>query len=174
MKINNVNMEGIQNFITEAQQDPQLFVKKKKITGEWNFVEGQAQFKANVVYALGQTIIETDQAPFLGGAGTRPDPIQYCLFGTCSCFAATFATIAASENVVLTKLRITAENEVDLSQPMGIRNNPIVRKVHITVEVESNADEAHLQAIEKSAMERCPGIYCITTPIPVTSTLIKL
>lgn len=172
MKINNVNLYEIQKFVAEAKNNPQAFVRKKKVIGDWNFVEGQAQFKSEIQYPHGNITLEADHADFMGGTGIKPDPIQYCLMGTCACFAGTYATIAASENVVLTRLRVSAENEVDLSKAMGITNNPMVRKVQITVEIESNADEKKLKEIEKLAMERCPGIYCLSNPIPVISELI--
>jgi uncharacterized OsmC-like protein len=174
MHFNNVNLAEIEKFVSQAQQDAQVLIKRKKVTGEWNFVDGQAQFKAQLEYQKGTSIIQADQATFLGGSGIMPDPIQYCLFGTCACFAGTYATVAATKQIALTMLRISAENEVDLSLPMGIATRPIVRKVHITVEVESPADETVLKEIEKLALERCPGIYCMVNPIPITAELKKI
>jgi uncharacterized OsmC-like protein len=174
MDNNNVNLKEIEKFVSEAQQNAQVLIKRKKVTGEWNFIDGQAQFKAHLEYQKGTIILQADQATFLGGSGIMPDPIQYCLFGTCACFAGTYATVAAAEQIILTRLRISAENEVDLSLPMGIATRPIVRNVHITVEVESTADETALKKVEKLALERCPGIYCLANPIPITAELKKL
>lgn len=169
--MNKINLEAIQKFIEEAKEDPQLFIKTKKVIGKWNLKEGEAQFFAEIEYPKGKSKIESDLAPFMGGQGLKPDPIQYCLFGIASCFAGTFATIAAREMVEIEEMNIAAENQVDLSKPMGVSNNPIVRSVKITVEINSRASKNKLQEILQEAMEKCPGIYCVSNAIPITAEL---
>jgi len=170
--MNRINLEAIQKFIEEANKDPQLFIKTKKVVGEWNLQEGKAQFSAELEYAKGKTILEADLAPFMGGEGLKPDPIQYCLFGIASCYAGTFATIATKEGVLINSMKVSAENQIDLSTPMGVSNNPIVKSIKITVEIKSNASEEKLKEIQKEAMEKCPGVYCVSNPIPVIAEVI--
>ncbi|MDP3025485.1 MAG: OsmC family protein [candidate division Zixibacteria bacterium] len=165
MKIHNVDMDKIGQFIEEVKKDPSKALKSKKVSGEWNLKEDLPQFQAKLEFALGDEMVFSDQAPFMGGEGRKPDPIQYCLYGLCACYAATFVSLANLEGINLRGLRVSAENQVDLSKTLGLSDNPIVKKVKITVEVSSDVSLEKLKEIEKLAQERCPGVFCLTNPI---------
>jgi len=80
--------------------------------GTWNVGEGDGpQFEAEVSFEKGKLNLEMTQPTFLGGSGTRPGPMHYCLFGLASCYAATFATIAAMEDLPLKDLRSSRKTE---------------------------------------------------------------
>ncbi|MCS6817635.1 MAG: OsmC family protein [Blastocatellia bacterium] len=172
MGVNNVNTEAVMAFAADVQRDPQAAKKRKRVEGEWVLEEGQPQFRARLEYPAGADVVEADGAPFMGGGGRKPDPIQYCLYGLASCFAGTFATLAAMEGITLKKLIVAAENRVDLSRTLGLSSNPIIEGVEITVTVSADAPREKLEEIERLARERCPGAYCITNPIPLTTSLV--
>jgi len=172
MGVNNVNTEAVMAFAADVQRDPEVAKKRKRVEGEWILEEGQPQFRARLDYPAGAEVIEADGAPFMGGGGRKPDPLQYCLYGLASCFAGTFATLAAMEGITLTKLVVAAENRVDLSRTLGLSSNPIVEGVEITVTVSADAPREKLEEIERLARERCPGVYCLTNPIPLTTRLL--
>ncbi|MDP3766126.1 MAG: OsmC family protein [Nanoarchaeota archaeon] len=165
MKTNNVNLEKASAFVEEVKADKSKAIKVKRVEGSWNFIEGKAQFTSTLEHPNGITIVEADGPPFMGGSGIKPDPVQYCLFGLAACFAQTFASIAAEKGIKLDKLKVAAENKVNLSKALGLSNEPIVERVKLSVEVLSNSDKARLKEIEALAKERCPGVYCLTNPI---------
>lgn len=165
MKINNVNLEKAAAFAEEAKKDKSKALKIKRVEGIWNLEEGKAQFASTLEHAQGSTIVEADGPTFLGGNGNKPDPVQYCLFGLAACYAQTFASIAAEKGIELKKLKVTAENKVNLSRALGLGNEPIVEEVKLSVEVLSEAEKDKLKEIENLAKERCPGVYCLTNPI---------
>ena len=165
MKINNINLEKAKAFAEEVIADKSKAIKLKKVEGSWNFMDGKPQFASTLEHANGNTIIEADAPPFMGGSGIKPDPVQYCLFGLAACFAQTFASVAAEKGIELKKLKVAAENKVNLSRALGLSNEPIVERVKLSVEVLSEADKGRLKEIEKLAKERCPGVYCLTNPI---------
>ncbi len=172
MGVNNVNTEAVMAFAADVQRDPEVAKKRKRVEGEWILEEGQPQFRARLDYPAGSEVIEADGAPFMGGGGRKPDPLQYCLYGLASCFAGTFATLAAMEGVTLKRLIVAAENRVDLSRTLGLSSNPIVEGVEITVTVSADAPREKLEEIERLARERCPGVYCLTNLIPLTTRLL--
>lgn len=143
--------------------------KTKRVDGEWVFEEGQPQFKAALAYKEGERVIESDFAPFMGGMGLAPDPVQYCLYGLAACFAATFVSLAAMEGIVLQRLKIAVENKLDLTRTLGLSSNPIVEGVEVTLIVESEAPRERLESIEALARDRCPGVYCLVNPIQLTT-----
>jgi uncharacterized OsmC-like protein len=167
MNPNNVNLQGMMAFVEQATSDPSVLKKQKRVEGVWDFQEGHPQFKATLAYPRGERTLEADLAPFMGGAGLAPDPIQYCLYGLAACFAGTFMSLAAAEGVVLRSVRVIAENQVDLTRPMGLGDKPVVERTAITLIAESDADDTTLASLEALTRERCPGVYCLTNPIPL-------
>lgn len=164
-RLNNINLDKANAFIEEVKLDKNKAIKVKKVEGSWNFSDGKAQFTANLEYANSSTVVEADAPPFLGGNGIKPDPVQYCLFGLAACFAQTFSSIAAEKGVELRKLKVIAENKVNLSRALGLGNEPIVEGVKLSVEVLSEAEKGKLKEIEELAKQRCPGVYCLINPI---------
>jgi uncharacterized OsmC-like protein len=172
MAMNNMNLQGMKIFMEEVKQDPSKAKKSKKIECSRNFDEGKPQIESKAQHPKGETLLRSDFAPFMGGEGLAPDPIQYCLFGLAACFAGTFMSTATMMGIKIQSLKVSAENLVDLSKSLGLINNPIVEKVKITTTVKSNVKEEQLKEIEKIAQERCPGVYCLVNPIKLESELI--
>ncbi len=169
--MNNVNTTGINAFVEQIKKDPALAKKQKKVTVDWNLDESKPQASAVLEFPKGSITVEADMPPPLGGQGRKPDPVQYCLFGTASCFASTFATICSEKKITLRKLKVTAENSVNLTQPLGMGKMAIVEKVVISVEVSSDGTKNQLSEIEKESRERCPGVYCLTHAILLETNL---
>lgn len=165
MKINNIDVEKAAEFVAEVQKDKSKAYKSKKVEGEWNFNAGKPQFSALLPHGEQTTRVEADGPQFMGGSATKPDPVQYCLFGLAACYAQTFASIAAERGIILEKLKVSAENKVNLTKALGIGNDPIVESAKLTVELKSNTDKKIIQEIKQLARERCPGVYCLTNPI---------
>lgn len=165
MSLNNFNMEAMAKFLEEAKDNPEAAKKRKRVEGEWVFEDGRPQFEAKLQFKEGEQVVQADFAPFMGGRGKRPDPIQYCLFGMASCYAGTFMAIASAEGIALEKLSISVENSVDLGKTLGLSENPIVEGVEVTFRIRSTAPKEEIEAIERLARERCPGVYCLTNPI---------
>lgn len=164
MKMNNVNLEKAGAFAEEVKKDKSKALKIKRVEGTWNLKEGNVQFTSTLEHAQGSIVVEADGPPFLGGNGKKPDPVQYCLFGLAACYAQTFASIAAENGIELKKLKVTAENKVNLSKALGLSNEPIVEKVVLEVNA-SSAKGENLSEVKKLAEQRCPGVYCLTNAI---------
>src|SRR3989338_5108249 len=172
MKINNVDLEKAGAFVEEVKQDKSKALKVKRVEGNWNLEDGKVQFTATLEHPQGSTIIESDGPPFMGGSGIKPDPVQYCLFGLAACYAQTFASIAAERGIGLSKLKVVAENKVNLSKPLGLGNEPVVEGVKITVDA-SAKNKSNLDEIKNLAGQRCPGVYCLTNPIKLDVEMSK-
>lgn len=172
MGLNNINTDAAQKFMEEARNDPQVAKKSKRVEGEWVFEEGKPQFKATLAFKEGERVVECDFAPFLGGRGLAPDPIQYCLYGMAACYAATFVSLATMEGIALRGLKIAVENKVDLTRTLGLSSNPIVEGVEMTLTVTSDVSREKLEQIEALARDRCPGVYCLINPIQLTTHLV--
>lgn len=172
--MNHMNLEGMKIFLEEVKQDQSKAKKSKKVECSWNLEEEKPQIESKVQHPKGETILRSDFAPFMGGEGLAPDPIQYCLFGLAACFAGTFMSVATMMGIKIHSLNVSAENLVDLSRSLGLTNNPIVERVKIIATVKSDAREEQLKDLERLAQERCPGVYCLINPIPLETELVKI
>lgn len=143
-----------------------------KVVVEWNMDPAKPQMTSRLEFAKGTAVLDCDQIPIMGGQGRAVNPIQYCLLGTATCFAGTFAAVAAEKNIEIGALTVAVENKMNLSQPLGLSEEPTVEGVSVTVNVESSAPAAEIEECQRLALARCPGIYCITRPIPLEALLV--
>jgi uncharacterized OsmC-like protein len=174
MTTNNMNLEGMKIFLEEVKQDLLKSKRTKKIECSWNFEEGKPQMESKLQHPKGETLLHSDLAPFMGGSGLAPDPIQYCLFGLAACFAGTFMSTATMMGIKIQSLKVSAENFMDFSKTIGLTNNPITEKAKIITEVKSDASGEQLKDLERLARERCPGVYCLINPIPLELELVHV
>ncbi len=169
--LNNVNAGRLAQIIKEAETDKSKVKRSQKIEGEWLLEEGGPQFRAEINFEGGKIIMESDQPTNLGGGGTRPGPLHYCFFGLVSCYTATFATVASTMGVELKRLTARLESNLDFSRVFGLSQAPVMEKIHITLEVESEAPREKLEEIERLAYERCPAVYALSTPVNLNTSL---
>jgi len=169
--MNNVNAKQMETFVAELERDPAVGKKHKVVVGDWSFSERTPQFRASLESPQGKTTVAAELPPFAGGWGTSPDPIQYCLYGLAACFAVTFAATATSQGIALKKLRVTAENWMDLRKQMGLSKDPIIDHVQFTVDAEADVPRERLEELLHLTEERCPGTECITRSIPLKTQL---
>ena len=170
MRLNNVDVEAVKKLVEEISSGKANPRVTKAVEGEWIFRDGEPQFRIYAKYEKGETTLIADSPSKMGGSGLAPDPVQYCLSGLIACFAQTYVGIAVEKGVKLTKLRIRAESRINLRRPLGIGDDPISEGVTIKVEAEGAPREV-LQEILEEAMYRCPGVYCVSNPVPVKGEL---
>jgi uncharacterized OsmC-like protein len=169
--LNHINLESLRQLREEASADPTKAKLRPKIRGEWLFGEGEPQFRAVVEVEAGAFTLDADMPTRLGGGGSAPSPLHYCLYGLAACFAATYASIAAQEGVKLGHLEIKAESHIDLSRVLELADRPIAEGIYWTVRVEADARPEDLERIKRLAEERCPAVYCVTNPVKLEINL---
>ena len=159
-----VDLSRLMTFVEDARSDPARARRVQLVEGVWNTDEGP-QFRAEIRFEKGAQIMEADQPSTQGGDGRAPNPMLYCLFGLASCYAATFATVAAIEGVEVRALRARAEGRVDHSRALGLSSDPPIEQIALTLLVESPAGVEVLQRIQEEARRRCPAVHCVTSPV---------
>ena len=165
MEVNRINLDAFDKTVEGAKEDPTSALKSLKVEGRWRLGEKGPQFESELKYENGRIILYADEPSFLGGSGTSVNPIQYCLFGIASCFAATFAKWAAKEGVELEELAITAEAHLDMSSSFGVSDNPILDTLILSISAKTEASEEEVDRIRQITMERCPAYYCLTESV---------
>lgn len=164
--INRVNIDNFTVTIEKARQDQAAGKKTVQVEGEWRLHSDTGpQFEAKLRAERGEFTLQSDEPSFLGGGGSAPNPVQYCIYGAISCYAATFAKWAAMEGVVLKSLRVKAVAEMDMTRSFGISQNPVIESLRWEVTISTDADDEKIGYIKKIAEERCPAYFCLANPI---------
>ena len=115
--INNTDLDKVAQTVANGKRDKQSLRKPVKLQGEWNLDASKGyQFRTELSYEKGKEAIEIDSPSFLGGNGNRLGPMAYCVAGITSCFIATFAYVAASQGVKLTKLIVNTECMINFAK----------------------------------------------------------
>ena len=173
MEKNRINLDTFNRTVKEAEKDSETALKTLKVEGRWRLGEKGPQFESELKYENGRIILYADEPSFLGGGGMSVNPIQYCLFGIASCFAATFAKWAAIEGIELEELTIKIQADLDMSRSFGLTENPILDKMTIDLSTKTEASDEEIARIHQITLERCPAYYCLTEPVDPEITVSK-
>jgi uncharacterized OsmC-like protein len=160
----NVDLSRLMGFVEDARSDPARARKVQVVEGVWNVGEGP-QFSAEIPFEGGRQVADADQPSLQGGGGRARNPMLYCLFGLASCYGATFAAMAAMENVQIRALRVRAQANVNHSRALGLSSDPPIERITLIVSADSSASVETLKRIREEAWKRCPAVYCVTNPV---------
>jgi uncharacterized OsmC-like protein len=171
--LNNVDLEKISQTIENGKKDKAALRKPVKLQGEWILDSTKGyQFKTDLGYDKGRQVIEIDSPSFLGGNGKTLGPMAYSVAGITSCFIATFASVAAGQAVKLTKLKVSAECNVNFAKTFDVANEPITEGITFQIDAQAeNSDKQRLQEILRMAEERCPAMYSMSHVIKVNTEI---
>jgi len=169
--MHNVNVKALLQTVEQGTADPAALRQPVELAGEWQTRDGAPQFQGRIPYPGGEVEFSCDFPPPLGGSGSAPNPLAYCLWGGLACYAMTFATEAAREGVELRALRGVITTEVDQSRSLGLSDRAPVEHVEWHLEVEADAPVETIDALREQADARCPGVYCLRNPIDLATTV---
>lgn len=171
--VNNVDLSKVAKTVSDGKTNRDSLKKPVKLQGEWNLEPGKGyQFRTELSFEKGKQVIEIDSPSFLGGGGNRLGPMAYCVAGITSCFIATFASVAASEGIKLTKLNVNTECKINFAKTFDVADEPITEAIAFDIDAEAeNADKDRLRQILKMAEERCPAMYSMSHVIPVDAQI---
>jgi len=171
--IKNTDLDKVAQTVANGKKDKQSLRKPVKLQSEWNLDPSKGyQFRTELSYEKGKEAIEIDSPSFLGRNGNKLGPMAYCVAGITSCFIATFASVAASRGVKLTKLIVNTECVINFAKTFDIANEPITEGINFDIAAESeDADKQKLQELIKMAEERCPAMDSMSHEIKVNAQI---
>jgi len=165
VRFNNVEQEQVSKTIEEFKAAPDKAVKTISIEGVWLLDNPEVQFIATARAEKNVFNIEVDSPSFLGGSGSRPGPMHYCLIGLSSCFMTTLVGVATEKGILLKKAAVKASCVVDFRKPLSIGDTKPLRSIRFELSLESDASRQRLEEVVKEAEERCPAIYSLKNPL---------
>ncbi len=170
-RLNNVDVQKVQSFESKIKNDPSAAKRTQVIEGEWIVKEGDVQFQSIIKFEGGETVFKVDNPTFMGGGGTLPGPMHYCLYGLASCYTGTFATMASMLGIQIKKLTTRVEADVDFTRVFGLGDNPVMEEVRVTLHIVSDAPEEKIKEAEELALQRCPVVFTLKNPVKLIAGL---
>jgi len=164
--MHNVRVDQINQTREKAKDDPKAAMLDVAISGEWNADDSQVQFMGPLKFVAGETEMQADFPPFLGGAGRAPTPLGYCFYGAMCCYGSTFATQAAMAGMEIKSLQIRLKLSVDFRGSLGMGEFPPFDRFDFEVDVSTDADESEVQKVKELADQRCPAMWAMQNPVP--------
>ncbi|MFZ8832892.1 MAG: OsmC family protein [Candidatus Caldipriscus sp.] len=171
MKINNVNLAKIQETKEKLEKGIWPAHRIFEVSGEWMF--DKVQFMGHVEYDNGATFLISDQIYAFGGSGNAPHPLQYVLFGIMACYSMVFMAKAASKGIIIRSLKARGYIKVNIKAALLGEDKPLVEKVGITLEVDTDASPEELEEVKILAIKGCPSAYFVMNPIEFEPTIVK-
>lgn len=164
MMMNRINIDVFKETIEKAKKDPSSKIKNLEIEGVWRLdKQSGPQFETKLkTENAGEILVQSDETIILGGGGTAPNPVQYCIGGLLACYSATFVKWASMDGIVLKSFKIKGTANMDLSAALGLSDNPPLNNLKMELLIESDASKEKLLEINEIAKKRCPGYYCLT------------
>ena len=89
-----------------------------------------------------------------------------------SCYATTFVTIATQKGVEIKKLKIRGASEANMKAIFEVEEGPIIERVWVELEIESDAPREVLEEIRQLANEKCPAAFTVSHAIPFESKIL--
>ena len=162
--MNRINIEVFKETIEKGKKDSSSYLKTLAIEGTWRLDDNSGpQFETKLkTENAGEVLVQSDETVILGGGGTAPNPVQYCIGGLLACYSATYVKWASMKGVSLKTFKIKSTANMDLSPALGLTDNPPLNNLRIELEIESEASLEKLLEINEIVKKRCPGYYCLT------------
>ncbi len=155
--------------IVRGEVPPQ---KPFEVEGRWRS-EGPGMFEATLAFPGGTLTLVSDQPPPSGGEGIAPNPVQYCVYAMLACYATTFMTLAAKKGVEIRGLKCRGASVANMKAIFEVEEGPIIDRVWIELEVDSDASDEVLEALREEADRKCPAAYTVQNAVPFASRLVK-
>jgi uncharacterized OsmC-like protein len=167
--VHNVDVDSLMRTVETGRNDPSTVRQSVDLSGTWQTVEGAPQFQGTIPYPHGEIEFTCDFPPTLGGSGSAPGPLIYCLWGGLACYAMTFALEAARQDVEVKALRSRITTQVDHSRALGLSDAPPVGEITWSLEVDADAPHEVIERLKALSDDRCPGAYCIRNAMPLVT-----
>jgi uncharacterized OsmC-like protein len=131
-------------------------------------VSAQSESATKTVVKARDFEFVVDEPSSLGGTDDGPNPVEYLIGAWAGCLNVVVHTVGEERGIDLENVSIAIEGDLDPRKFLGIDEDPRAgyQAIDVRIEVESDADEAALEALGAAVEERCPVGDNIENPTP--------
>jgi uncharacterized OsmC-like protein len=176
--VNGINLDDLFALIEGVKNDPARGKTQWRVDTTW---QGQTRSRTQVEgFAIaGKSVsrrfaIDIDEPFELGGSNRFANPQEYLLAALNACMTVGYVAQCAVRGIVLERLTIHTEGEIDLRGFLGI--DPAVppgyEKLRYTVHVKGNATAEQFAEIHQAVMATSPNFHNISRAVTLEPTLV--
>jgi uncharacterized OsmC-like protein len=131
-------------------------------------VSAESEGETKTVVAARDFEFVVDEPSSLGGTDDGPNPVEYLIGAWAGCLNVVVHTVGEERGIDLESVSIAIEGDLDPRKFLGVDEDPRAgyQEIDVRIEVESDADEAALEALGAAVEERCPVGDNIENPTP--------
>lgn len=114
-----------------------------------------------------------DEPAELGGTNDGPNPVEYLIGAWAGCLNVVVHTVGEEYEIDIGDVEIEIEGDLDPRKFLGVTDDGRAgyRELRVDIEIESDADQAALDAFAAAVEERCPVGDNIANPTPTEVTV---
>ena len=111
-----------------------------------------------------------DEPAALGGTNDGPNPVEYLLGAWAGCLTVVVHTVGEELEIDLDGVEIDIEGDLDPRTFLGIVDDVRAgyQEIRVQIDIETDADEEALDALQAAVEERCPVGDNIENPTPTS------
>ena len=176
--VNGIDTDYLRDTIKQIAEDPAKGKTNWKVKTVWDngtrsdtFVKG---YTIGGQYVEKDYTIQIDEPIELGGTNLFANPQEYLLSALNACMMVGYVAASAMEGIVLKKLRIETEGDIDLRGFLGIDPNvsPGYDDLKYTVYIQGNGTPEQFQKVHETVQATSPNYHNIGKPIRLNSKLV--
>ena len=165
--INGVDLDTIAGFaqrIADPGADKSVWSARTTWTGAFT----------SATHAREHAPIASDEPEQLAGGNTAPNPVEYVLAALGGCLAVGYSASATAQGIVVRSLELELSGTIDLRVFLGLAEGHAgYEQIEVTARVESDADDAALQALHEQVIKTSPVGNTIERPVGLQARLVR-
>ena len=176
--VNGLNLDDLSALIGGVKRDPETGMTNWRITTTW---QGQTHSRSQVeAFGIGgrnvprRFSIDIDEPLELGGGNGFANPQEHLLAALNACMTVGYVAQCAVRGIVIEKLEIETEGEIDLRGFLGI--DPAVapgyESLRYIVRIKGSGSKEEFADVHRAVMATSPNFYNVSQRIALEPTLV--
>ena len=175
--INGIDVDAVKQLAADVSGDSAKGMTKWKVTTAW---QNQAWSRTRVEgFGIGgkhvarSFAIDIDEPFELAGSNRFANPQEHLLAAMNACMTVGYVAQCALRGIVLDKLEIETEGEIDLRGFLGLADvAPGYEGLRYTVRISGDATEAEFAEVHAAVMATSPNFYNVSHAVKLSPTLV--
>ena len=176
--VNGINVTDLFSLIEGVKQEPATAMTNWRVTTAW---QGQTHSRSQVeAFGIGgqqvprRFSIDIDEPSELGGGNAFANPQEHLLAALNACMTVGYVAQCAVRGIVLEKLEIETEGDIDLRGFLGI--DPAVppgyENLRYVVRIKGSGSKEDFAAVHQAVMATSPNFYNVAQRIALHPTVV--
>ena len=161
-RLNDVDIDRIAGLANKIAEDPHMAETIWKAEVVWS---GGLRTEAKIRDFAPNVSDEPNQ---LGGTNAGPNPVEQVLAALGNCLAVGYAANATATGIKIRSMTLRVEGDLDLRTFLGLaEGNAGFSAIRVTVDMDSDADRAALEALNAKVVATSPVGHTLTRAVSV-------